>query len=146
MKFLVINGPNLNMLGKREASYYGVKTLEDIEVAIKSKADEFGVEVEFFQSNHEGAIVDYLQTASADASGVIINAGALTHYGLSMRDALTDSRLPIVEIHLSNIHAREEFRHHSVIASIAQGQIAGLGWQGYIFALEYLVTHLNESR
>ena len=134
------------MLGKREASYYGVKTLEDIEVAIKSKADEFGVEVEFFQSNHEGAIVDYLQTASADASGVIINAGALTHYGLSMRDALTDSRLPIVEIHLSNIHAREEFRHHSVIASIAQGQIAGLGWQGYIFALEYLVTHLNESR
>ena len=145
MKILVINGPNLNMLGRREASYYGVKTLSDIEEAIKGKADGLSVEVEFFQSNHEGAIVDFLQDSASDASGVIINAGALTHYGISMRDALVDSRLPIVEIHLSNIHAREEFRHHSVIASIAVGQIAGLGWRGYIFALEYLVAHLREE-
>jgi 3-dehydroquinate dehydratase-2 len=146
MKILVINGPNLNMLGRREASYYGVKTLADIEDAISDKGRDLDVDVEFFQSNHEGAIVDFLQKAAPDANGVVINAGALTHYGLSMRDALTDSRLPVVEIHLSNIHAREEFRHHSVIASIAVGQIAGLGWQGYLFALEFLVTHINERR
>lgn len=146
MKILVINGPNLNMLGQREASYYGVKTLADIEESVKEKARDLDVEIEFFQSNHEGGIVDYLQEAASGADGIVINAGALTHYGLSMRDALGDSRLPIVEIHLSNIHAREEFRHHSVIASIAVGQIAGLGWQGYLFALEFLVTHINERR
>ena len=145
MKVLVVNGPNLNMLGKREPSYYGVKTLAEIQDSIADKARELDVEVEFFQSNHEGAIVDYLQGAAQDASGIIINAGALTHYGLSMRDALTDSRLPIVEIHLSNIHAREEFRHHSVIADIAVGQIAGLGWQGYVFALEFLAEHLKQG-
>jgi|TARA_B100000809_G_C14913790_1_gene450841 3-dehydroquinate dehydratase-2 len=145
MRILVVNGPNLNMLGKREPSYYGAKSLADIEEAIADKARELDVDVEFFQSNHEGAIVDYLQGAAEDASGIIINAGALTHYGISMRDALTDSRLPIVEIHLSNIHAREEFRHHSVISDIAVGQIAGLGWQGYLFALEYLAAHLKQS-
>jgi 3-dehydroquinate dehydratase-2 len=146
MKLLVINGPNLNMLGKREATYYGAKTLVDIESLIQDKAQDLGVEVEFFQSNHEGRIVDYLQTAALDASGVVINAGALTHYGLSLRDALVDSRLPVVEVHLSNIHAREEFRHRSVIADIAAGQIAGLGWQGYVFGLEFLATHVNEGR
>lgn len=145
MKILVVNGPNLNMLGKREPSYYGVKTLADIEESLSEKARDLDVDVEFFQSNHEGAIVDYLQQSAQDASGIIINAGALTHYGLSMRDALTDSRLPIVEIHLSNIHAREDFRHHSVIADIAIGQIAGLGWQGYVFALEYLAAHLKQG-
>ncbi len=144
MKVLVINGPNLNMLGKREARYYGVMTLADIEERIRDRAQTLGLEVEFFQSNHEGAIVDYIQ-AAPDAAGIIINAGALTHYGLSLRDALVDSRLPVLEVHLSNIHAREEFRHHSVIAPIAVGQIAGLGWQGYIFALEYLATRLREE-
>ena len=133
------------MLGKREASHYGVKTLAGIEELVSDKARDLNVDVEFFQSNHEGAIVDYLQQAAPDASGIIINAGALTHYGISMRDALTDSRLPIVEIHLSNIHAREEFRRHSVIADIAMGQIAGLGWQGYVFALEYLAAHLKQA-
>ncbi|MCH9038292.1 MAG: type II 3-dehydroquinate dehydratase [Chloroflexi bacterium] len=145
MKILVVNGPNLNMLGKREASHYGVKTLAGIEELVSDKARDLNVDVEFFQSNHEGAIVDYLQQAAPDASGIIINAGALTHYGISMRDALTDSRLPIVEIHLSNIHAREDFRRHSVIADIAMGQIAGLGWQGYVFALEYLAAHLKQA-
>ena len=133
------------MLGKREASHYGVKTLAGIEELVSDKARDLNVDVEFFQSNHEGAIVDYLQQAAPDASGTIINAGALTHYGISMRDALTDSRLPIVEIHLSNVHAREEFRRHSVIADIAMGQIAGLGWQGYVFALEYLAAHLKQA-
>ena len=145
MKILVVNGPNLNMLGKREASHYGVKTLAGIEELVSDKARDLNVDVEFFQSNHEGAIVDYLQQAAPDASGIIINAGALTHYGISMRDALTDSRLPIVEIHLSNIHAREDFRRHSVIAEIAMGQIAGLGWQGDVFALEYLAAHLKQA-
>ncbi len=145
MKILVVNGPNLNMLGKREPYHYGAKSLADIEEAVAQKARELDVDVEFFQSNHEGAIVDYFQGSAEDASGIIINAGALTHYGISMRDALTDSRLPIVEIHLSNIHAREEFRHHSVISDIAVGQIAGLGWQGYLFALEYLAAHLKQS-
>ena len=145
MKILIINGPNLNMLGQREASHYGMRTLRDIEGDVRSKAEDLGVEVDFFQSNHEGAIVDYLQTSAADASGVLINAGALTHYGLSLRDALVDSRLPIVEVHLSNIHARERFRRRSVIAPIAEGQIAGLGWQGYLFGLEFLATRLHES-
>ncbi len=133
------------MLGKREASYYGVKTLQEIEELIREKAQDFGADLDFFQSNHEGAIVDYVQAEASDASGVVINAGALTHYGLALRDALVDSRLPFVEVHLSNIHAREEFRRHSVLAPVAVGQIAGLGWQGYGFALEFLVTHLAQA-
>lgn len=145
MKIIILNGPNLNMLGRREQSYYGVKTLDDIAELVEDRARQLEVETEFFQSNHEGALVDYLQRLTPDVAGVIINAGALTHYGLSLRDALIDARLPIVEVHLSNIHAREEFRRRSVIADIAQGQIAGLGWQGYIFALEYLASHLNQA-
>ncbi len=145
MKILIINGPNLNMLGKRESSLYGVKSLADIEALIEEKARDLDVDIETFQSNSEGAIIDYLQEAAPDAEGIVINAGALTHYGLSLRDALVDSRLPIVEVHLSNIHAREEFRQRSVVADIAQGQIAGLGWRGYIFALEFLVGTLRQE-
>lgn len=144
MKIIILNGPNLNMLGKREQAYYGVKTLADIAELVAERARQLEVETEFFQSNHEGALVDYLQRLTPDVAGIIVNAGALTHYGLSLRDALIDARLPIVEVHLSNIHAREEFRRRSVIADIAQGQIAGLGWQGYIFALEYLTARLNQ--
>ncbi len=145
MKILVINGPNLNMLEKRESTLYGVKSLADIEVLIEEKARDLDVDIETFQSNSEGAIIDYLQEAASDAEGIVVNAGALTHYGLSLRDALVDSRLPIVEVHLSNIHAREEFRRRSVVADIAQGQIAGLGWRGYIFALEFLVGTLRQE-
>ena len=145
MKILVINGPNLNMLGKRESSLYGVKSLADIEVLIEEKARDLDVDIETFQSNSEGAIIDYLQEAASDAEGIVVNAGALTHYGLSLRDALVDSRLPIIEVHLSNIHARDEFRRRSVVADIAQGQIAGLGWRGYIFALEFLVGTLRQE-
>lgn len=145
MKILILNGPNLNMLGKREQSYYGVKTLDDIAELVAERARRLDADAEFYQSNHEGALVDYLQRLTPDVAGIIINAGALTHYGLSLRDALIDARLPVVEVHLSNIHAREDFRRRSVIADIAQGQIAGLGWQGYLFALEYLATHLKEE-
>ena len=145
MKILVINGPNLNMLGTRDASHYGTRTLRDIEGLVRDKAQELGVDVDFFQSNHEGAIIDYLQASAPDASGIVINPAALTNYGLSLRDALTDSRLPFVEVHLSNVHAREEFRHHSVVSAIAVGQIVGLGWRGYLLALEYLAGRLNEQ-
>ena len=144
MRILFINGPNLNMLGKRDPDHYGADTLAAIEDRVRDRARELGVEVDFFQSNHEGAIVDHLQASADGASGIVINAGALTHYGLSLRDALADTRLPVVEVHLSNIHGRERFRRRSVIAPLALGQIAGLGWRGYIYALEYLVAHLPE--
>ena len=145
MRFLVVNGPNLNWLGRRERSVYGAKTLADIEVAVSTRASELGVDVGFFQSNHEGAIVEHLQAESDSASGLILNAGALTHYGLSLRDALADSRLSVVvEVHMSNIYAREEFRHHSVVAPLAVGQIAGLGWYGYVLALEFLASRSSD--
>ena len=143
MRVLVINGPNLNLLGTREPSYYGVKTLEDILEALEEAARDLDVELEAFQSNHEGAIIDYVQVNAPDASGIIVNAGALTHYGLALRDALIDSRLPIIEVHLSNIHAREEFRRRSVLADVAVGQIAGLGWKGYLYALEYFAGEIK---
>ncbi len=142
MKILVVNGPNLNNLGRRDARHYGAMTLAEIEAAIVARAEELDTEVALFQSNHEGAIVDFIQEASGNADGVIVNAGALTHYGLSMRDALTDAGLPIVEVHISNIHARDEYRRHSVIADMAVGQIAGFGWRGYLYALDFLVSHL----
>ena len=138
MKYLVINGPNLNVLGKRDPGHYGVDTLADIVARIRDKAAKMDVEVDIFQSNHEGAIVDYLQESAPTASGIVINPGALTHYGLSLRDALADTDLPVVEVHLSNVHSREDFRRRSVIAPVAVGQIAGMGWRGYLYALEYL--------
>ncbi len=144
VKILIVNGPNLNNLGRRDPGHYGSRTLADIEGDISQKADALSVEVVFFQSNHEGAIVDFIQQSSDEADGVIINAGALTHYGLSMRDALADARLPIIEVHISNIHARDEYRRHSVVADMAVGQIAGFGWRGYLYALDYLVAHIGE--
>ena len=139
----VINGPNLNALGRRDATVYGVVTLAEIQAKITQRAQELGVDVEFFQSNSEGAIVDHIQNAAAD--GIIINPGALTHYGYSLRDALADTGLPIVEVHLSNIHAREEWRRKSVVAEVATGQISGFGWRGYIAALEILSEILKEN-
>ncbi len=145
MKILVINGPNLNMLGKRDAGQYGSVTLAEIERRVGQRAEELGAQVDFFQSNHEGEIVDHLQQAADSADAVVINPGALTHYGLSMRDALADAGLPIVEVHLSNIHARERFRHRSVVAPIAVGQVCGLGWRGYVYAVEYVIARLQEE-
>ena len=140
---IIINGPNLNNLGKRNASLYGTKTLEDIENDLSLKASNIGVEVKFFQSNHEGSIVEFIQEWSDQAEGVIINAGALTQVGYSILDALLDTKLPIIEVHLSNIHAREEFRQKSVFAGSAVGQIAGFGPAGYIYALEHLSSIID---
>ncbi len=145
MRVLIINGPNLNMLGRRDASIYGQTRLSEIVDRVRDRATGLGVEAKFFQSNHEGAIVDYLQENSSESAGVIINAGALTHYGLSLRDALADTGLPIIEVHISNIHARERFRRNSVIAPVAVGQIAGLGPHGYVLALEHLAERLQEG-
>ena len=144
MKILIVHGPNLNMLGQRRQELYGTKTLNEINSLLQKKADELGIEIETFQSNSEGALVDFIQAQSPQAAGIIINPGALTHYGLSLRDALADTSLPIIEVHLSNIYAREEFRHRSVIAPIASGQISGLGWRGYIAALELLTALIRE--
>ncbi len=139
-QILVINGPNLNNLGKRDSSLYGAMTLGDVESEIAEKARALAIEVSFFQSNHEGAIVDWIQENAAAADGVIINAGALTQVGYSILDALLDAKSPVVEVHISNIHAREEFRRRSVITPYAAGQIAGLGWRGYLYALDYLAS------
>ncbi len=143
MRILVINGPNLNMLGKRDQSQYGSKTLDEINTAIAEYASELGVEIFNFQSNHEGALIDFIQEQTAGADGIIINPGALTHYGLSLMDALIDAKLPVIEVHLSDIHSREEFRQKSVIEPIAKKQISGHGWQGYIEALDLLVEELK---
>ena len=142
---LVLHGPNLNALGRRDRHHYGVLTLDEINRRIVERANELDVSVECFQSNHEGALVDKLQERAGSIDGVVINAGALTHYGLSLKDALTDAAVPVVEVHLSNIHAREEWRHHSVLADTALGQIAGLGWRGYTAALEALVGIIGEN-
>jgi 3-dehydroquinate dehydratase-2 len=140
MKILIIHGPNLNILGSSQVSLYGDKTLAEINSLLDKASYELGVELETFQSNHEGALIDFIQEKSSEATGIIINPGALTHYGLSLRDALADTSLPIIEVHLSNIYAREEFRQQSVIAPVSRGQITGLGWRGYIAALEIMVA------
>ena len=142
MRILIVHGPNLNMLGKREPAIYGLKTLPEIDELLKKRAGELGVEVAVFQSNSEGALVEFLQEHD-DADGLIVNPGALTHYGISLRDAIAGFAKPTIEVHLSNVYAREEFRHKSVIAPIALGQISGFGWRSYLAALDILVDVLK---
>lgn len=139
MKILVLHGPNLNMLGQRQPEIYGRTTLAEIDGALRARAEQDGATLLAFQSNHEGALIDFLQAEALDAAGIIINPGALTHYGLALRDALASLQAPIVEVHLSNVYKREPFRHTSVVAPVAAGQIAGLGWRGYLLALEWLL-------
>lgn len=145
MKILIIHGPNLNLLGKREPKIYGSKTLAEINSLLEKKARELDVEIITFQSNSEGALIDFIQAQGVEAQGIVINPGALTHYGFSLRDALADVGIPIIEVHLSNIYTRESWRRRSVIAPIANGQVSGLGWRGYILALETLVAMQGEE-
>ena len=145
MRFLLINGPNLNTLGKRQPHIYGTLTLKEIEARVAERAAERGVEIQCFQSNHEGALIDFIQAEAAEAQGIIVNPGALTHYGLSLRDALEGSGLPFIEVHLSDIHSREPFRRHSVMVDIAAGQISGQGWEGYLRALDALAALVREE-
>lgn len=137
MKILFLNGPNLNLLGQRQPEIYGKTTLSDIEAKLREKAAKLpGVEVSFRQSNHEGELVSWIQEARGNVSVIVINAAAYTHTSIALRDAITAAEVPTIEIHLSNIHAREEFRHQSMIAAVCRGQIAGFGANSYYLALE----------
>ena len=145
VKILILNGPNLNILGRRDQSVYGAKTLDEINGELSKSAQSLDVELEFYQSNSEGALVDRIQENWGEVQGIIVNPGALTHYGLSLQDALIDSRLPVIEVHLGNPYARERWRRHSVITDIARGQIAGFGWRSYTAALEIMAALVKEE-
>jgi len=145
MRILVINGPNLNMLGKREPEYYGGQTLESIEGMLSQRAQELGCELTFFQSNHEGEIIDFIQKETLTAAGILINPGALTHYGYSLHDALADCKLPVVEVHLSNIYAREDWRRKSVIADATIGQVTGFKTESYSLGLVALTNYIRSQ-
>jgi len=143
----IVNGPNLNMLGQREVSIYGCKTLNDMNSEIASAAKPLGVALEFFQSNSEGELVTYIQQCRCRLQGIVLNAGAYTHYSIALRDAVSAAQLPVVEVHISNIFKRESFRHISVIAPVCIGQICGLGAYGYVLALRALLQHnVNEAQ
>jgi len=142
-KILLLHGPNLNLLGTREPDVYGRMTLENIDARLKNHASKHGVDLRSFQSNHEGALIDALHDARGWANGIVINPGAYTHTSIALRDAISAIQLPVVEVHLSNIHAREEFRHHSLIAPVCVGQIAGFGWRSYLLGFDALIGHLG---
>lgn len=143
---LVLNGPNLNLLGTREPQTYGRVTLGQIQSAMRKRAAQLGVKVEFFQSNHEGELVDRIQKARTRKQVIILNAGAYTHTSVALRDAIASAAVPTIEVHLSNIYAREPFRHHSMIAPVCVGQISGFGAMGYLLALEAAAEEGKNSR
>jgi 3-dehydroquinate dehydratase-2 len=140
MKVLFLNGPNLNLLGQREPQIYGQTTLADIEAKVRERAETFGVEIEFRQSNLEGELVDWIQQARGSFDVIVLNAAAYTHTSIALRDAISAAGVPTIEIHLSNVHAREKFRHKSVIAPVCRGQITGFGTNSYILAVEAAVN------
>ena len=144
-RFLILNGPNINMLGKRDPNIYGAKTMDAINGQLAELGDFLGVETVFYQSNVEGNLVDCIQENWGKIDGIIVNPGALTHYGLTLKDTLIDSRVPVIEVHLGNPHAREQWRRVSVVSDIAIGQIAGFGWRSYTAALEILAALVQEE-
>ncbi|MBI1919343.1 3-dehydroquinate dehydratase [Candidatus Microgenomates bacterium] len=144
MKILVLNGPNLNMLGRRSVKHYGVLTLIDIKKLLVNLAQELGVKLVFFQSNHEGALVDAIQKYRGKVDGIMINPGALTHYGYSLRDSLEDAKVPVVETHLSDITKREAFRKKDVLTGIVVDRIMGLKEQSYLVGLKKLIKHIKK--
>jgi 3-dehydroquinate dehydratase-2 len=146
LRILVLHGPNLNLLGTREQSIYGTASLDAVDMAISKLAEELGVETDIRQSNSEGELVTWIQEARSGYQGIIINPGGYTHTSIAIRDALAAVALPTIEVHLSNIHQREEFRHRSYIAGVVVGQIAGLGPTGYLLALRGLHEHLTAPR
>lgn len=142
----VLNGPNLNLLGKREPALYGTGTLADIEKTCVARGKELGFRIDFRQDNREGVLVDWIQEAADNASGIVLNAGAYTHTSIAIHDALRGTGLPVIEVHLSNIFAHERFRHHSFVSPVAKGVICGLGPQGYTLALDALHTLLAAEK
>ena len=144
MKILVLHGPNLNLLGTREPEIYGALTLEDIDNKLIELGKELGVEVKCTQSNHEGALIDALHDARKWANGVVFNPGGFTHTSVALRDAITAIEIPVIEIHLSNVYAREEFRHTSLISAVCKGKVLGLGWRSYTLGLRALVETLAD--
>ena len=145
MQILLLNGPNLNMLGTREPEIYGHDTLDEVVKRVERRAFELGADILATQSNHEGVLVDFIQQNQAKADGIIINPGAFGHYSYAIRDAISGSRLPAYEVHISNVHAREAFRETMVLSAVCRGVITGLGWRGYIYALEALVASLEDK-
>ena len=143
---LILNGPNLNLLGVRQPEVYGTTTLAEVQALCQARATERGIELAFHQSNHEGQLLDWIHGARGVVDGIILNAGAYTHTSIALMDALSSAEVPAIELHLSNVHAREDFRHGSYIAKVAVGVIAGFGPEGYLLAIDAMLGHLTKRR